>query len=77
MFEQTAICLIDAATEAPPLRIGTIISCYRDRASAQLEEIAFKAGERYMPRTRLLRLKRALAPGSAVHPDDLAPVTAG
>jgi hypothetical protein len=74
MFEeQTVICLVDAATEAPPLRIGTIISCHRDRVSAQLEEIAFGVGERHMPRTRLLYLKRAMGPGSAVHPDDLAP----
>jgi hypothetical protein len=73
MFEQTVICLVDAATEAPPLRIGTIISCHRDRVSAQLEEIAFGVGERQMPRTRLLHLKRAMGPGSAVHPDDLAP----
>jgi hypothetical protein len=40
-----------------------------------LEEIAFKAGERELPRTRLLHLKRAMAPGVAVHPDDLAPVS--
>jgi hypothetical protein len=73
MFKRTAICLIDAATEALPLRLGRVVSCHRDMASAQLEEISFKAGERNLPRTRLLHLKRAMAPGSAVHPDDLAP----
>jgi hypothetical protein len=74
MFEQTAICLVNAATEAAPYRLGTIISCHRDRVSAQLDEIAFRIGERHMPRTRLLRLKRAMAPGTTVHPEDLAPV---
>jgi hypothetical protein len=72
MFK-TAICLVDAESEAPPLRIGHVICCYRDMESAQLEEISFKAGERNVPRTRVLHLKRAMAPGSAVHPDDLAP----
>jgi len=75
MSKRTAICLIDAATAALPLRLGRVISCHLDLESAQLEEIAFKAGERELPRTRLLHLKRAMAPGAVVHPDDLAPAS--
>jgi hypothetical protein len=68
------VALVDATTEQPPYRLGTVLSRWRSRTEAAIADLDYRSGE-FHARTRIVELVRPLPDGSPVDPRiDVAPM---
>jgi hypothetical protein len=67
--------LIDATTEQPNKYLGTVISMHLTRSEVLICEMDFQEGTPNS-RTRVVKLKQRVAPGTLICPNDLEPIRA-